>query len=97
MHYAVRENDMEAARWLIANGADVNAKNGIDWTPLYLAAAAEVAKLLIDNGAEVNVSARRYGWTPLHWAAKKGAAEVAKVQQQRGGQCERRGRRNAFG
>ena len=40
--------------------------------------AAEIAKVLIDNGAEVNAKSDR-GDTPLHWAAEKNAAEIAKV------------------
>ena len=81
LHVAAFENDMEAARWLIANGAEVNAKNKYGFTPLYLAvlnSAAEVAKLLIDNSAEVNAK-DKYGRTPLHFAAAENAAEVAKL------------------
>ena len=81
LHAAAIENDMEAARWLIANGAEVNAKTDRDNTPLHDAAAknaAEVAKLLIDNGAEVNAK-NEDGNTPLHFAAENNAAEVAKL------------------
>ena len=82
LHFAALENDMEAARWLIANGAEVNAKNSIGGTPLHDAAgenAGAAAKLLIDNGAEVNAKNRTYDLTPLHTAASFNAADVAKV------------------
>ena len=80
LHFAARENDMAAARWLIDKGAEVNAKDEYGLTPLYWAArrnAAEVAKLLIDKGAEVNVKGN-YGRAPLY-AAGQNAAEVAKL------------------
>ena len=81
LYAAAHKNDMEAAKWLIANGAEVNAKTNLGGTPLHQAAwdnAAEVAKLLIDNGAEVNAKDEQRG-TPLHFAALKNAAEVAKL------------------
>ena len=81
LHVAAWKNDMVAARWLIAKGAEVNAENNNGWTPLGYAAeenAAAVAKLLIDNGAEVNAKTE-YGTTPLHVAAYHNAAEVAKL------------------
>ena len=81
LHFAAYENDMEAARWLIANGAEVNAKSKAGYVPLNLSAeenAAAVAKLLIDNGAEVNAKSK-VGWTPLHEAAEENAAAVAKL------------------
>ena len=77
---AAENGDLQAVRWLIANGADVNAKNNDGWTPLLYAArkSAEVAKLLIDNGAEVNAKDED-GRTPLLYAAGNNAAEVAKL------------------
>ena len=81
LSFAARENDMEAARWLIANGAEVNVKNEEGWTPLHLAVvdnAAEIAKILIVNGAEVNAKTEE-GWTPLHAASTYDAADVAKL------------------
>ena len=35
----------------------------------------EVALLLIENGADVN-SKDKYGWTPLHYAAREGHTEI---------------------
>ena len=84
LHVAAEINDTDAACWLIANGADMEAKGVYDDTPLHRAArardidAAEVAKLLIDNGARVNAK-DYYSDTPLHYAAIFNAAEVAKL------------------
>ncbi len=52
----------------IEEGADVNAKDVFDWTPLMCASHynknPEVAKLLIEAGADVNAK-DMYGYTPL--------------------------------
>ena len=53
-----------------------------DWrgyTPLHLAAYSghiEIARLLLQNGAEVNVMRNNYGITPLHWAALNGHVDI---------------------
>ena len=49
----------------------VNVVNSVEETPLMLAALSnqlDVAKVLIERGAEVN----RKGWAPLHYAATRG-------------------------
>ena len=81
LHVAAEQNDMESARWLIANGSEVKAKAGYGAMPLHWAAhsnAAAVAKVLIDNGADVNAKSENTS-TPLHVAAWEKAAAVAKV------------------
>ena len=86
LHFAANQNDMEAARWLIANGAEVNAKSESGGTPLHVAAynnAAEVAKLLIAKGANIEAKDND-GDTPLHWAVWENAAEVAKLLIEKG-------------
>ena len=66
-------NSAAAASVLIANDAEVDAKDEDGWTPLHWAAhnnAPEIAKMLIEHGAEVNAKDEG-GETPLHWAAEK--------------------------
>ncbi|GHU16644.1 hypothetical protein FACS189472_02140 [Alphaproteobacteria bacterium] len=66
---------------LLAKGADVNAKDGKDNTPLHLAAIygpTEVAELLLDRGADVYAKNNK-GNTPLHLAAKSGQTEIARL------------------
>ena len=91
LSFAALKNDMEAARWLIANGAEVNAKGEGGSTPLHYAAfwnAAAVAKLLIDNGADVNVKTK-YGSTPLDAAIQRGDSAMQSLLRQHGGRCNK--------
>jgi len=56
----------------------INVQNQLGETPLMLAAInnqLELAKLLIDRGADVN----RQGWTPLHYAATRGHREMMRL------------------
>ena len=52
---------------LIANGADVNAKDNRKVTPLHIADTKEIIELLIAKGADVNAKYND-GITPLDWA-----------------------------
>jgi ankyrin repeat protein len=64
---------------LLANGADVNARDDIGGTPLHRAIwDKSVAALLIANGAEVNARSE-VGATPLHLAVYDGRTEVCKL------------------
>ena len=76
---AVRKNRIDEVRRLIKTGVDVNARDALgDNTGLHWAAIqghAEMARLLIDNGADLDI-ANSAGETPLHWAAKEGQKEV---------------------
>ncbi len=68
--------------FLIASGADVNAKDHRSETPMHEAASTgnvDVAEILIANGAEVNAKSVYHGLTPLHTAAYSGQEEVVKI------------------
>jgi ankyrin repeat protein len=58
---------------LIDKGADVNAKNKYNETPLFYAVKIkdniEIVKLLIDKGVDVNAK-NKYNETPLFYAVK---------------------------
>ena len=65
---------------LISHGADVNAKLKHGFTALFypcMFGGAEIAKLLIDSGADIN--AREDGNTPLMWAAFRGHVEIVEL------------------
>ncbi|CZR58832.1 related to beta transducin-like protein [Phialocephala subalpina] len=66
---------------LLQKGADVEAKDKRDQTPLYLASMNghyKVAQLLLDQGADVK-AATTNGWTPLHVASTKVHCEVIQL------------------
>lgn len=78
--YAPRTEPLESIQRLIEAGADVNAKDGRDRTPLFYAIINDdnrVAQLFIDNNADVNA---RYDddQTPLHIAIETGKLETMK-------------------
>jgi uncharacterized protein len=79
---AVRKNRIDEVRALLLKGVDVNSRDVFgDNAGLHWAASlglAEMARLLIDNGADVNVR-NEEGYTPLHWAAGEGQKELVVI------------------
>ena len=80
--HAARTGDLPAMKRYIAEGADVNAPDEnlnippLAWSALH--GQTEAARLLIENGADVNIKDDD-GSTPLHGAAVFGRADVAKL------------------
>src|SRR5712691_9690281 len=69
LHYAASYGSTESVRILLDRGADPNARNNADITPLiYAAYNLEKTRLLVEKGADVNAHARN-GVTPLMVAA----------------------------
>ncbi|PZN27512.1 MAG: hypothetical protein DIU71_17300 [Proteobacteria bacterium] len=78
---AAFQGDVEAARRLIAAGADVNAANVYGINAMLLAAEVadpELIKLLLKAGADAN-AANPEGETALHLVARSGNVEAAKL------------------
>jgi ankyrin repeat protein len=68
--YAVRSNDLDSVKVLLAAGADINQVSGYGWSPLLVATQNRYYKLgeyLLDHGADVNL-ANKGLWTPLYLA-----------------------------
>ena len=68
------ETDLETVKFLIDSGADVNARDLINSTPLLWASGfgkPETVAFLISKGADVKATDDN-GWTPLIWAAGLG-------------------------
>ncbi len=58
LYNAIGKGDAEQVRSLISKGADVNAKEEMDFTPLHLAALLghkDIIRILIDEGANPNI------------------------------------------
>jgi ankyrin repeat protein len=80
---AAKSNRLDLVGLLLANGADVNAKNTAGFTALSQAVefggkGKDLAGLLVANGADVNVKDSMDN-TPLHDAAMAGYEEAAAV------------------
>lgn len=78
---AARDGNVDLVRHLLENGVSVDAKTEFDCTALYFAVNsdhAEVAKVLIEAGADVDVRDNSYGFTAMGMAAWLGhTASVA--------------------
>ena len=75
-----------SCNYLLANKADVNAKDKCGWTPLHIAAIdgrTETVQALLKHKQmheQIDVNAKnKYGWTPLHHAAYDGHAAVVQA------------------
>jgi uncharacterized protein len=83
LHLASFFGNLDCARTLLDQGADVNARSrgAMQNMPLHAATASrsrEIVELLVDRGADVN--ARQHGgWTALHGAALNGDVETARI------------------
>jgi len=78
---AVRANDIDKLKDLIASGLDVNIKDKDGNTPLHIAAMHnydDVAVILIQNGADINAK-DNYGETPLFTAIRFASPDVASL------------------
>lgn len=71
---ATRKGDLASVKQLLDKGADVNTKTRYESTPLFFACDRghlEIARLLIERGASLNVHDNFYNATALSWAMNK--------------------------
>lgn len=81
LHMAANRGQLVVAQFLLANGAEVDAKNNSNETPLHVAARGghkAMVELLLSHKANVK-AADNNGQTPLHMAAGNGFRSVAEV------------------
>ncbi|MCL2646664.1 MAG: ankyrin repeat domain-containing protein [Phycisphaerales bacterium] len=86
MHMAAAEGRMDVLVWLKARGADVNAKDDFDNTPIWFAASKghfDVMKWFKEQGADVNAK-NRGGLTLMHAAARGGNFDAMKWAKEQG-------------
>jgi hypothetical protein len=84
---AARKSDAEKVKALLAKGADVNARTRYGATALSFACdrgSLEVVKILIEHGADVNVTDTFYKATPLVWAISRNHAEIVTLLLDKG-------------
>lgn len=76
---AARAGEVERVQAILESGIDVNSKTEYGATALFFAADRgnkKLVQLLLDAGAEANLSDTFYKSTPVNWAAQKGFDEV---------------------
>ena len=90
LHVAVSKRNADAVRWLIAHAVDVNAKR-VMWdcnhTALHMTAAdgnVEIARMLLDAGADPQIHDDKYDNTPLGWAEFCEQPQIVKLLRERG-------------
>lgn len=86
---AFGECPAELARWLVGQGADIEARDTYDRTPLHNLAAGRYREVgtLLDLGADVDATDRE-GDTPLHKAARSANAEAVRALLERGARTD---------
>jgi ankyrin repeat protein len=90
LHQAAAEGDIEQVRLYISNGADINAENKDDHTPLYSAILhnkTNIVEILLSNGADVNCTPEK-GFNPLDHAAMFGNLDMATMLIDHGAKCD---------
>jgi ankyrin repeat protein len=91
LHLSVSKKNAAAVQWLIAHGVDVNAKRNLwdcNHTALHMTAesgAIDMARMLLDAGADPNIRDDKYGATVLGWAEFCEQSLIAELVRQRGG------------
>jgi ankyrin repeat protein len=91
LHLAVSKRDLESIRWLLAHGIDVNARRPMwdcNHTALHMTmetGASDIARLLLDAGADPNIRDDKFHATALRWAEVFDRADLADLIRERGG------------
>ena len=81
---AARSGKLDDAEAALAAGADLNARDDLQWTPLHRAALrgnTDIARLLIEKGADPTAR-ERWQNTPLHLAAVRGHTNLVTMLQE---------------
>jgi ankyrin repeat protein len=91
LHVSVSKRNLATIRWLLAHGIDVNAKRpmwDLNHTALHMtieSGAIEIARLLLDAGADPNVRDDRHHATALGWAEFFDRGDMAELIREKGG------------
>ena len=91
LHLAVNKRKLVTIRWLLAHGVDVNAKRFMwdcNHTALHMTAesgAIDIARLLLEAGADPNIRDDKFNSTVLGWATFFGRSDLAELVREKGG------------
>lgn len=78
LHRASYAGNKDCAKYLIKQGANIEARTNEDWTPLHSAVRWNniiVANVLVGNGSDINAKSNG-GNTPLHIVASNGSFSI---------------------
>ncbi|HJD60445.1 MAG TPA: ankyrin repeat domain-containing protein [Rickettsia endosymbiont of Omalisus fontisbellaquei] len=81
---AASTGNTDIVKELIEQGATINEKDGHGNTALFYASTKEIAKILLDKGADFNNVTNNCGHTPLHYAAGTGNKELLNFLLEKG-------------
>jgi ankyrin repeat protein len=91
LHLAVNKRNLSAIRWLLAHGVALNAKRSM-WdchhTALHMtveSGAIDIARLLLDAGADPNIRDDKYHATALGWSEFFGSKDFSDLIREKGG------------
>jgi ankyrin repeat protein len=91
LHLAVSMRNLNTICWLLAHGVDVNAKRlmwDCDHTALHMTVEngeMDIARVLLDAGADPNIRDDKFNSTALGWAEFFGRADFAELLREKGG------------
>ena len=95
LHQAAADGDIEQVKLLLSRGTDVNEKDQYGRTALHCASwkgHADVAELLINQGARINVTTAMMASSPLHFAVMRGDRQIVELLLSKGGNINAKNR-----
>ena len=93
LHLAASYGCLEAVKYLVENGADMNIPNKHGSLPMHIAIIGDKVKIvnfLIENGQDINSDLCQSG-LPLHFALSLGKIEMVKLLLQNGANPDMKG------
>ena len=98
LHTVAKCGFIDVAKLLLAAKADIDKEDNLGETPLFKAVISghqDLTALLLAAGSDPNTTNTGYpgvvggGWTPLHWTAKRGCSEIAKLLMNTGAEVDK--------